>query len=285
MTTKNYCRNQVIRARSSFFLSLLFLSAPKRQAMFAIYAFCRAIDDVVDQPGVDPAEARLKLQEWRQEVNAIYDGSPSHPLAMELQQAVQRFSLAREPFLELLDGMAMDLQFSRYETLDDLAVYCHKVAVTVGQLSVQVFGLAGEEAQRFAHHLGMAFQLTNILRDLAEDGRLGRVYLPMTWLRAEGCSAEDLLQGRFSAGLHRVAERMATLADRHYRQAWAVIAADHRQQLLAAWIMAEMYHAYLEQLQEVGFDVFSHCVRISRWKKLALLWQAWLRHRGFPPSW
>ncbi|MBF0157504.1 MAG: squalene/phytoene synthase family protein, partial [Magnetococcales bacterium] len=219
MSPEDYCRRKVVRSGSSFLHPLSLLPPDRRRAMMALYAFCREVDDIVDRVGTD-AIAEIKLAWWQQELEAAFRGEPHHPVAIELRDQEQWFGADRTPFFAILEGMAMDIGKHRYQTLAELSAYCEKVAVAVGRLTLQVF-TAGSEIppppalflDRYAHHLGHAFQLTNILRDVAEDLRMGRVYLPLALLQEAGCSEADLLAGRFHPGLEQVMARLGEVAE------------------------------------------------------------------------
>lgn len=177
MTPDEYCQQRTARSGSSFYYSFLFLPPPRRRAITALYAFCREVDDVVDEVR-EPDVARVKLAWWRREIQAVYDGAPQHPVARALVPVVREYALPADDLQTVIDGMAMDIDQSRYLDFAALEAYCHRVAGVVGVMSSQIFGATAEATRAFARDLGIAFQLTNIIRDVGEDAGRGRVYLP-----------------------------------------------------------------------------------------------------------
>ena len=177
MTPDQYCQQKASQSGSSFYYSFLFLPPARRRAITALYAFCREVDDVVDEC-TDVDIARTKLAWWRTEVAALYAGTARHPVAQALTNVVTPFNLPQTRLLEIIDGMEMDLNFNRYQDFKQLQLYCYRVAIVVGLLSAQIFGFNNRKTLKFAHDLGMAFQLTNIIRDVGEDARRNRIYLP-----------------------------------------------------------------------------------------------------------
>ncbi|MCB1913503.1 MAG: presqualene diphosphate synthase HpnD, partial [Rhodocyclaceae bacterium] len=178
MDFHKYCQDKAAASGSSFYYSFMFLPPERRQAITALYAFCREVDDVVDECR-DPSIAQSKLEWWRHEVSQIADGEPQHPVSQALKDVSTRFTLPQEQLLEIIDGMEMDLQQTRYLDFKGLQLYCYRVASVVGLLSAEIFGYTDRQTLKYAHDLGIAFQLTNIIRDVGEDARRGRIYLPI----------------------------------------------------------------------------------------------------------
>ena len=195
MSPDDYCQQRAAASGSSFYYSFLFLEPPRRQAITALYAFCREVDDVVDECP-DAALARTKLAWWRGEVEALYQGRPSHPVTQALTTSLQKFSLPQEQLQEIIDGMEMDLEQASYADFKALHLYCYRVASVVGLLAAEIFGYQDRQTLKYAHDLGLAFQLTNIIRDVGEDARRGRIYLPQDELRRFGVTDDDLLHAR-----------------------------------------------------------------------------------------
>ena len=286
VTPRDYCRDRTRRARSSFYLPLFFLSPDRRTAMYALYAFCREVDDIVDR---DPPEetARVQLARWRDELTAAFAGRPQHPVAVELARVRPLFRLPTEPFFAIIDGMEMDLDRRRYPDLATLTLYCRRVAVAVGELAMAIFchGRAGappdpEWAGRFAHHLGMAFQLTNILRDVAEDARMGRIYLPGDALHAAGVTETAILAGHWSPALGRVMADLAATAEDHYRQAEAMAGSlAERRILMPALVMSGIYRAQLQRLRDGGFRRIGDPPTLSLPARLWAVGRTWLQAR------
>jgi phytoene synthase len=265
-----YCRKLTEKSKSNFYYAFLFLPPDKRAALEAVYAYCRLVDDVVDEEA--PVETKLAgIDKWRKELDAVYNGAEtSHPVVLKLREAVSRFAIRREDMEAIIDGCAMDITQSRYQTWDELRTYCYRVASAVGLICIEIFGYCSPKAREYAVDLGIALQLTNILRDVAEDARRGRIYLPAEDLRAFGVSESDLLAGRTSPGFLRMMQFQAQRARSHYLRARAAIGRAERRQLVVAEIMGDIYHALLEQLERTGFDVWNGKAQVARGKKMAI---------------
>jgi presqualene diphosphate synthase len=248
---------------SSFYTGMRILPRPQREAMFEIYAFCRAVDDIADDPG--PREGRRgQLQRWRTDLAALYGGQPPPHLA-GLAQAVRTFGLAQEDFLAVIDGMDMDvISDIRAPDLATLDLYCDRVACAVGRLSVRVFGLQHDAGVALAHHLGRALQLTNILRDLDEDASLGRLYLPREALQAAGIMSADPAEVLAHPALAEPCAAVVELAERAFREAAAIMAKCPRRAVRAPRIMGEAYHLILDRLVGRGFAAPRRRIRLPR---------------------
>ena len=197
MTPDEYCQQKAAQSGSSFYYSFLFLEPERRHAITALYAFCREVDDAVDEPS-DPQVARSKLAWWRAEVAQLYAGNPQHPVTRALAPLIERYGITHERLGEIMDGMEMDLTQTRYLDYANLRLYCHRVAGVVGLLAARIFGFSDERTLEYAENLGLAFQLTNIIRDVGEDARNNRIYLPMDELKRFEVPAADILNGRHS---------------------------------------------------------------------------------------
>jgi phytoene synthase len=255
---------------SSFYRGMRILPRAEREAMFEIYSFCRAVDDIADDPG--PREPRRgRLQAWRADIDAIYAGSPPPPLA-GLAQAVQQFNLRREDFMAVIDGMAMDVEADiRAPDRATLDLYCDRVACAVGRLSVRVFGMAPDAGLALAHHLGCALQLTNILRDLDEDAAMGRLYLPREALRDAGIISTDPATVLANPMLGVVCDTVVELAREHFREAHAIMARSPRRTVRAPRIMGDAYRAILDKLVARGFAPPRAPVRHSKLRLLFIV--------------
>lgn len=278
MSPDAYCQDKAAQSGSSFYYSFLFLPAERRQAITALYALCREVDDVVDEVR-DPAVARVKLAWWHEELERMFAGAPQHPVTRALAPALARYDLPREPFLELLQGMAMDLDPLLYPDLSSLETYCHRVAGVVGLLSARIFGHREAATLEYAHELGIAFQLTNILRDVGEDARRGRVYLPGDAMAAAGTSAREVLQLRDTPALRQVLRDLADTARARYARALAALPEVDRRPQRPGLIMAAIYRTLLEEIASEDFAVMHQRIALTPLRKLWLAWQTWIGWR------
>jgi len=278
----NHCEDVTRRSSSNFYYAFRLLPPPRRSALYAVYAFCRFVDDTADDENqVDPAKS---LGRWREEVRQVYDGAATHPISRALTDTVRRFSLKQSHFLNVIRGAEMDLIRKRYATFEQLHEYCYLVASTVGLLCIEVFGHRHPSAGNYAIDLGVAFQLTNILRDVMEDARRGRIYLPLEDLRQFDCSEDDLLSGRYSA---RVAALMAFECGRaraYYLRARGSLALEDRSSLAPAEAMRLIYERLLDRIEAKQFNVFGPKVSLPRYAKVTLALAAWSRSRLGAPT-
>lgn len=277
MTPDLYCAQKVASSGSSFTYSFRFLAPARRQAITALYAFCREVDDAVDEC-TDPAIAAAKLGWWRSEVDALYAGRPTHPVTRSLATALPRFNLPPEQLQEIIDGMEMDLHNTRYADFKALHLYCYRVASVVGLLAAEIFGYTDRRTLKYAHDLGLAFQLTNIIRDVGEDARRNRIYLPMDEMQQFGVTAADILQSRETDNFHRLMAFQIERARHYYKQALAHLPAADRKAQRAGLIMAEIYQAVLNEVERSGCHVLKQRVSLTPTYKLWLAIKAWLRN-------
>jgi phytoene synthase len=276
MNPDDYCQQKAAASGSSFYYSFLFLEPVRRQAITALYAFCREVDDVVDECP-DPSLAQTKLAWWRTEVAALYGGRPSHPVTQALARSLQRFSLPQEQLLEIIDGMEMDLHQARYADFKALHLYCYRVASVVGLLAAEIFGHTDRRTLKYAHDLGLAFQLTNIIRDVGEDARRGRIYMPQDELARFTVSETDLLQARYSENFQRLMEFQIERAQQLYDQAFAQLPAADRKSQRAGLIMAAIYRTTLDEIQRDGCRVLDQRVSLTPLRKIWLAGKTWLQ--------
>jgi 15-cis-phytoene synthase len=272
------------RSHSNFYYGFLALPRPRRDALYAVYAFCRTVDDIADvgqTRGDDPAALRRDLAAWRQEVARCYapDGAPEHPIARRLQAAVRAFPIPREALEAIVEGVESDLDRPIYETAEDLYPYCYRVASAVGLCAIEIFGYTDPRAHRYAIDLGVALQLTNIVRDVGADARAGRVYLPQEDLRAFGVTADDLREGRYGPAFVRLMECEAERARSFYRAAWASYPVADARSLVAAEIMGRIYFTLLEEIERRRFPVLRDRVTLPARRKVAVALGCWLRAR------
>jgi len=260
-------RARVEAAGTSFYWAMRVLPEPRRDAMFAIYAFCREVDDVADG-AAEPAVKRRDLDAWRGEIEALFAGRPGTMTGRALLEPTRAFGLRREDFLAVINGMEMDAAEIRAPSVAELDLYCDRVASAVGRLSVRAFGVATEAADRVAHALGRALQLTNILRDLAEDGARGRLYLPRELLQAEGITATDPAAVLKHPALPRVCGALAAMAEGRFLEARVAMRACPRRPMRPAAAMAAVYHAILRRLRRRGWRDLDREVKIPAALKL-----------------
>jgi 15-cis-phytoene synthase len=267
----------IVSRDTSFYYSFLVLPPRKRHAIIAVWDFCRAVDDAVDEVGVGQ-DAGAELARWRAELNACYDGSvPATPQGAALLPYVREFKLPRQPFEDLVDGVEMDLRQSRYSTFEALSEYCRRVASTVGLICVEIFGYRDARTQSYAVNLGMALQLTNIVRDVATDLRRGRVYLPLEDLRRFGCREEDLVGGRVTEAVRALLAHQCARAREYYRRAAADLPPADARSLVAAEIMGGIYYEILRRIERAGYDVFSRRIRVPRPQRALIAARVWAR--------
>ncbi len=278
MTPDEYCQQQTGASGSSFYYSFLFLPPAQRRAITALYAFCRAVDDVVDECS-DAQVAQITLAWWREEIINTFLDQPSHPVTKALQPAIHAYPLPQTLFLELIDGMQMDLQPARYASFAELGLYCHRVASVVGMLSAGIFGYRHAHTLEFARHLGMAFQLTNIIRDVGEDARRNRLYLPADDLQRFQVSAADILNGRESEAFYNLMTFQAQRAESYYQQALEALPAEDRKAQLPSLVMAEIYRANLVEIRADGFRVLHHKTVLPPLRKIWIAWKTQRRER------
>jgi phytoene synthase len=264
-----YVRAVVLRARSSFATGMKVLPAERRDAMFAVYAFCREVDDIADDPG-HPQDKRDRLNAWRSDVDAFYDGRPRGAIGRALARATAEFGLRREDFLAVIDGMEMDAaERVRLADRDELLLYCDRVACAVGRLSIRVFGMEPELGDALAKSLGEALQLTNILRDLHEDAVIDRLYLPLATLAAHGIdNTEDALAVLGHPNLGSVCDEIARLAEARYAESEKLAARAQRRHVLPAVLMMRAYGRLFTKLQRRGWRDLERRVSLSRAEKL-----------------
>lgn len=269
------------KSRSNFFYAFLTLPRPRREALYAVYAFCRTVDDVADlgrERGATPAAQREELQRWREDVARCYEPGavPAHPIAMRLAAAVRRFPIPRAAVAAIIDGVEMDLDRVTYETAEDLYPYCYRVASAVGLCCIEIFGYTDPRAREYAVNLGTALQLTNIIRDAGADARVGRVYIPQEDLRKFGVTFEDLRAGRYGAQFVRLMTHQAERARRFYRLAAENFPPADARSLVAAEIMGRIYLALLEEIEARRFRVFDERIMVPTPRKVAIALRGWL---------
>ncbi len=276
MNPHDYCQDKAAKSGSSFYYSFMFLPPERRQAITALYAFCREVDDVVDECH-DLSLAQTKLEWWRQEVGRVYAGTPTHPVGHALKDVIKGFRLPQEQLLEIIDGMAMDLSQTRYLDFKGLQLYCYRVASVVGLLAAEIFGYQDRQTLKYAHDLGLAFQLTNIIRDVGEDARRGRIYLPIEDLQRFEVPAKDLLEARYSDAFRELMAFQAERAEKFYDQAFAQLPAIDRKAQRPGLVMAAIYRTLLREIARDGFLVLDRRTSLTPLRKVWLAGTTWFR--------
>jgi phytoene synthase len=261
------------KSASNLALAFVLLPKAKRVGMSALYAFCREVDDVVDEEEVPVQERRVRLDAWRDDIARACRGEPPRfPVNQELQPVIARHHLPRALFEELIRGVEMDLDIHRYQTFADLELYCYRVASVVGLLSIEIFGYTNPACQTYADHLGKALQLTNILRDVGVDARRGRIYLPLEALTRHGVTPEEILALHYSDRFARLASDIAGQARQFYQLARQTLPPEDRRFMVAAELMGSIYWRLLGKLQRHQFHVFGpHPTRLGKAQKLLLI--------------
>jgi phytoene synthase len=274
MTPDEYCQQKAAASGSSFYYSFLFLPAEQRRAITALYAFCREVDDIADDVA-DTGVARMKLAWWRTEVANLFAGHPQHPVTRALAPYLERFKLDAHRMNEIIDGMEMDLTHHRYPDFEALQGYCHRVAGVVGQLSASIFGFRNAATLEYAEALGIAFQLTNIVRDVGEDARRDRVYLPADELGRFGLTAEDIVARRDGEPFRSLMAFQAERAESYYDKAYARLPEEDRPAQRAGLVMAAIYRALLGEIRRDNFAVLEQRVALTPLRKLWIAWNTW----------
>lgn len=281
MNNHDYCQQKVAESGTSFYYAFLFLPPEKRQAIHALYAFCREVDDVVDECE-DPGIAAAKLSWWRKEVSLLDSPEgqplPSHPVMLALRDVRQNFDLPLEYFNEIIDGMAMDLEYSRYPDFKSLSLYCYRVAGVVGLLSAEIFGMTDRKTQRYATELGTALQLTNIIRDVGEDARRGRIYLPVDELQQFNVPAADILNAKETPEFVALMTFQGERAQSYYDRALSSLPPADRSAQRPGLIMAAVYRTLLDEISKDGYQVLKQKTALPPLRKLWLALKTWFKY-------
>ncbi len=257
------------KSRSNFLISFIFLSKEKRKGITDFYAFSRMVDDAVDDH--PPEEGKKLLEFYRQEISRCYGGTPSHPLIKNLQQTLQRFKIPKKYPELLIEGCEMDLQKNRYANFEELYQYCYRVAGVIGLSCMKIFGLEGKEAEQSAIDLGLALQLTNILRDIREDAERGRIYLTQEDLKKFNVTEEEILSGKMKPHFIPLLKLQANRAESYYQKAFTAMEKIPKRPLLAAWMMGKTYHQILQTIRQKNYDVFSDRIQLKKIKKFIVV--------------
>ena len=271
-------RKLALATASNFYYSFLLLPRAERRAIKDVYTFCRLLDDVVDE---DPTGRNpyAELESWRNEVEAIYEGVPTTAFGDQLLVSVEEFDLPKQSFLDLIDGMAMDLKWHSYQTFADLREYCYRAASSVGLICIEIFGYESARTREYAVNLGLALQLTNILRDLKEDTARGRIYIPIEDLERFGYSERELRDNLYNAPFIELMKFEHSRARSYFAKAAGSLPEQDRASMFAAEIMGAIYRELLDQLPEIQFDVFHNRLTVSKRRRLQIALSIWLKSK------
>jgi len=275
MSPEEYCQQKATQSGSSFYYSFMFLPPERRRAITALYAFCREVDDAVDEPA-DPQVARAKLEWWRHEVAQLYAGHAQHPVTRALVPAIGPFNIQQRQLGEIMDGMEMDLTQNRYPDFQSLRLYCHRVAGVVGLLAATIFGYRNPKTLEYAENLGLAFQLTNIIRDVGEDARKDRIYIPSDEMQRFGVSSADVLNARRTENFSRLIEFQVRRVESCYAEALAALPAEDRRAQRPGLVMAAIYRTVLAEIGRDGYQVLTRRTTLTPIRKLWIAWKTWV---------
>jgi 15-cis-phytoene synthase len=277
MSPDEYCQQKAAQSGSSFYYSFLFLPTERRRAITALYAFCREVDDVVDECA-DMGVAATKLAWWRTEIGRLYEGNPAHPVTRALQPLIGPFGIEQARLTEIIDGMEMDLQQTRYLDFPALQRYCYHVAGVVGILAARIFGCTHPQTIKYAETLGTALQLTNIIRDVGEDARKGRIYLPVNELQEYDVKAADILNARVTPDFERLMAFQIGRAQHYYTEALSLLPDEDRKGQRPGLVMAAIYRTLLNEIEQEGAGkVLVQRTALTPIRKLWIAWRTWLR--------
>ena len=272
MTPQEYCQEKAANSGSSFYYSFLSLPVQKREAITAVYAFCREVDDIVDAHG-DPQIKSTKLTWWHDEIDNLYESIPQHPITKALKPVIEHFSLPKEYFSEIIDGMQMDLHQHRYASFKDLSLYCYRVASVVGLISAEIFGYQDRQTLKYANDLGIAFQLTNIMRDVYDDFKNDCIYISQDELEKFGVTEHDLMTQNNNEAFKNLMQYQAERANSYYDKAFSQLPASDRYTQRAGIIMSAIYRALLNEIITDDYQVLLHRVRLSSARKIWIAWR------------
>jgi len=267
------------KSNSSFYYAFNLLPAEQRDAMNTVYAFCRQTDDIIDEGSVADELKYEKLRKWRIELEKSLSGHSDYPIINKLSKTIQKFNIPLEPFFDLLKGMEMDLQRKRYITFDDLQTYCYHVASTVGLMCIEIFGYRHSSAKDFAINLGIALQLTNILRDIKKDAEKGRIYLPQEDLKKFNYNENDLLSNTYNENFQKMMKYQVERAREYFEKATACLNLEDKKAMFAARAMQHIYYRMLNKIVDVDYDVYNKRIHVSKFKKVGISLGVWAKYR------
>jgi len=271
---KNISKN----SKSSFYYAFNLLPAAKRDAMNTVYAFCRKTDDIVDEDVMSQEMKSQTLTKWRSEFENALKGDSEYSLLNTLGTTIAQFNIPLDPFFNLIKGMEMDLNYNRYENFEDLRLYCYRVASTVGLMCIEIFGYKHKSAKDFAENLGIALQLTNILRDIKKDALKNRIYLPREDLRRFNYSEEELLTSVYNNNFVSLMRFEVERANIYFDKATRLLHMDDKVSMFAARAMQHIYHRLLDRIVENNYDIFSNHVKVSKFEKVGIALGVWVKY-------
>lgn len=276
MTPDEYCQNKAAQSGSSFYYAFLFLPPERRRAITALYAFCREVDDIVDET-TEASVARMKLAWWRTQVEELFEsGNAAHPVMQALAPHISAYGLKAAQLHAVIDGMEMDLDCHQYPDWESLRRYCWHAAGVVGELSANIFGRTSDATLVYADKLGLAFQLTNIIRDVGDDARRGRIYLPQEDLRRFDVDPGDILSGKHSEAFVELMRFQTDRARSCYREAMVALPEEDRRAQRPGLLMAAIYHALLDEIERDGWHVLDQRIALTPIRKFWLAWKTWV---------
>ena len=271
MSPQDYCEKKTKESRSSFLFAFIFLSQKKRNALTALYAFCREVDDIADECK-EYKIGKNKLDWWRFEIDRLYNNLPQHPVTLALQPYIDDYKLDKAYFVEIIDGMEMDLNFNRYETFKQLQLYCYRVASTVGILSAQIFGYKDSKTLKYAHNLGIALQLTNIIRDIGEDARRGRIYIPLDELKNFNVTETEILKYINDKKMRELVENQTKRAHNYYQLAISNLPNIDKRNQKPGLMMGNIYYVLLSKILKTSPEnILNQKTSLSNLKKLSIV--------------
>lgn len=284
MTPEEYCQDKTAKSGSSFYYSFLFLPKTKRLAITALYAFCREVDDIADAE-MDNKIKRVKLEWWRSEIESLFEGSAHHPVSQALVSPIKSFNLEKKYFLEIIDGMEMDLEKVRFANFEELNLYCYRVAGVVGLLSASIFGYKDPQTLEYAKKLGLALQLTNIIRDVYEDSLRDRLYLPLDELEKFGVTEKEIFNRQDTESFHKLISFHADRAHQCYRDAFDTLPHQDRYDQKTGTIMAAIYENTLNEMELDKLQVLRHKIVIPALRKVIIalktFFKEWWTYRKY----
>jgi len=279
MNNEKEIQNVMKKSKTNFFYSSVFLNKSKREGLRTVYAFCRMTDDIVDNEELSLDEKIVDIKKWKNRlINSLYNNSEDELFSL-LKKQIEIFKIPHKPFFDLIDGMEMDIEKNRYETFDDLYKYCYCVASSVGLMSIEIFGYKNEGIKKYAEYLGIALQLTNILRDVKKDALNNRVYLPLDNLRKFGYTESELLNNVYNDNFKRLMEFEYERARKYYIKADTFLMKEDKGFMVAARIMENIYSELLKKIKSADFNVYSNTISVPKYKKLLLAYLIFIKYK------